>query len=635
MSGLAGHDAVSKDELRNVIELQVQQHFTAISQLRGFLNKVIPPISRLPVEVLADIFRWCLPDTATVFTPRRRLSWISVTHVCRYWRDVALQTPTLWTAIPVGQGSVPFAKEFLARSRRSPLRIYITVNVALRKWASISRSISQELGRVKQLTIFTPSSSLLAFQDHAPPSFPSLRNLDLSQPPKEKSRVLPAFCAHILSHSPILDKLKIREYRIQWKTFTLPLSVTDLSLSCGENDGFDWKSTGPDIIHLISNLPALRCLELVGIFMTQIPAVSLLPPVTTTATLLRLETINVTGNVLACTHFLQHCTFPPSTSVKLSLFADTVANLHGLKSTLASIINARVTHGGPEQSVSLDIYPRSVYLRVGSRGPWGELPLFLFLSTKSRVAIPDIWPQIPMDHVTTLFISGNAVSSAFGNAWVDLIAGAHNVDDLVISDTKDVDPFDINALLRAHDHNMAGMDTPLRHCLVFPKLISLSLQGVQFRDQEGGWEAEMSSDSGEDEDEEGNEDEGESEGESEGVSDDESSGGSEGEVDRDGSGEAEETHGGEDGNSDSSDAGHDDSDHTSRVDEFDYVKALIVSLQARRVAGHPLEVISLDDCINMDRRDVDLLGRYVTAFWDGLVRYDDDSETDDDSYGYH
>ncbi|KAI0039928.1 hypothetical protein FA95DRAFT_1462389, partial [Auriscalpium vulgare] len=56
------------------------------------------PVSRLPPEILSAVFS-ILTDIDRPRNHGKSLAWISITHVCRKWRDVALNNPTLWSTI--------------------------------------------------------------------------------------------------------------------------------------------------------------------------------------------------------------------------------------------------------------------------------------------------------------------------------------------------------------------------------------------------------------------------------------------------------------------------------------------------------------------------------------------------------
>ena len=59
-----------------------------------------PTINRLPDEILSTIFWWSCPT----YADRHRIHPFTVlrlSHVCKKWRDVVQQTPSLWTFLPL------------------------------------------------------------------------------------------------------------------------------------------------------------------------------------------------------------------------------------------------------------------------------------------------------------------------------------------------------------------------------------------------------------------------------------------------------------------------------------------------------------------------------------------------------
>ncbi|KAI0245772.1 hypothetical protein BJV78DRAFT_1105379, partial [Lactifluus subvellereus] len=67
-------------------------------------------IGRLPPEILYGLF----PSGPT--RTQIKLGWITITHVCSHWRQVALSGPTLWRTIIFHLGA-EWAEEMLARSK--------------------------------------------------------------------------------------------------------------------------------------------------------------------------------------------------------------------------------------------------------------------------------------------------------------------------------------------------------------------------------------------------------------------------------------------------------------------------------------------------------------------------------------
>ncbi|KAH9949868.1 hypothetical protein B0H21DRAFT_777104 [Amylocystis lapponica] len=85
-------------------------------------------IHSLPVELLARIFFLGLCDDPE---PDQQLPGdptfeVLASHVCQYWRDVALRTPNLWTTIHLRTfPHIDRARHYLARSTRHPLNVIV------------------------------------------------------------------------------------------------------------------------------------------------------------------------------------------------------------------------------------------------------------------------------------------------------------------------------------------------------------------------------------------------------------------------------------------------------------------------------------------------------------------------------
>jgi hypothetical protein len=85
-----------------------------LNVLRSYLR----PINRLPPELLVHIFSF-LGGGAFV---------VPASHVCRRWRDVALDTPSLWTVIRE-EDDIFAAQSFMERSRHGKLDVSVLIDM--------------------------------------------------------------------------------------------------------------------------------------------------------------------------------------------------------------------------------------------------------------------------------------------------------------------------------------------------------------------------------------------------------------------------------------------------------------------------------------------------------------------------
>ncbi|KAH8115580.1 hypothetical protein DFH11DRAFT_1294423 [Phellopilus nigrolimitatus] len=84
----------------------------------------------LPLELLAEIFKYCLPsDSTCVNTSHHLLPPLTLTWVCRYWRNACLSLPRLWTDIMLGhnghdpEGDARLLDLWISRSGRFPMSL--------------------------------------------------------------------------------------------------------------------------------------------------------------------------------------------------------------------------------------------------------------------------------------------------------------------------------------------------------------------------------------------------------------------------------------------------------------------------------------------------------------------------------
>ncbi|KAL1714697.1 hypothetical protein EV715DRAFT_209003 [Schizophyllum commune] len=90
-----------------------------------------PPINRLPPELLSQIFVEALPSQLFEATCSRRSVSLVLSHVCGYWREVAVETTALWQWISLTECSSrrahhtrKLARRFVQRAKGAELSIY-------------------------------------------------------------------------------------------------------------------------------------------------------------------------------------------------------------------------------------------------------------------------------------------------------------------------------------------------------------------------------------------------------------------------------------------------------------------------------------------------------------------------------
>ncbi|KAI0648332.1 hypothetical protein C8Q79DRAFT_925264 [Trametes meyenii] len=94
-------------------------------------------VQRLPPELLVRIFSYC------VWTSREDRDLITVTHVCRQWRAIALNNATLWRTIFVT--SLAKAEAFVQRSKRALLDVEYRGSIPVRDFMPLLSSVTKRL----------------------------------------------------------------------------------------------------------------------------------------------------------------------------------------------------------------------------------------------------------------------------------------------------------------------------------------------------------------------------------------------------------------------------------------------------------------------------------------------------------
>src|SRR5258707_9297030 len=143
------------------------------------------PISRIPNEILSKIF-CTLRNRYARATKQWHWShghgpdclegqWITVSHVCHNWREVALNTSLLWCHIDVLPLVRTWIPELLRRSKHSPLTLFI--ERASRR-GGIPEEVKMNFGRARELVVDSPAEN--AFQEILLTKFQGLETLEIN-----------------------------------------------------------------------------------------------------------------------------------------------------------------------------------------------------------------------------------------------------------------------------------------------------------------------------------------------------------------------------------------------------------------------------------------------------------------------
>ena len=168
--------AQSRDHLRKTIIGEIKSLKASARILKSRRND-LAPISRLPPEIIATIFTFLSTSAWDVgyYNP----NWMRVTHVCRRWREIALNYPHFWSYINLTKLKSAGMGEILARAKMVPLNLEADVEVWRRaEFEAFETQLEAHISHIRHLGIsgnlrdFTVIKRLLPFA-------PTLESLSL------------------------------------------------------------------------------------------------------------------------------------------------------------------------------------------------------------------------------------------------------------------------------------------------------------------------------------------------------------------------------------------------------------------------------------------------------------------------
>lgn len=148
---MATTSAEARAHLRQAIDDRIKEleELTRALQVR---RNALVPISRLPPETLAVIFSFLSPPACD--EELGYLSWLHVTHVCRQWRDIALDYPHLWSHIDFTNLTPDGVTEILARAKMAPLHLEMKATYwGTPNWDVFARQLETQISHTRRLCI--------------------------------------------------------------------------------------------------------------------------------------------------------------------------------------------------------------------------------------------------------------------------------------------------------------------------------------------------------------------------------------------------------------------------------------------------------------------------------------------------
>ncbi|KAJ7615855.1 hypothetical protein FB45DRAFT_801477 [Roridomyces roridus] len=149
---MSGPQAEAASLTQEIIRLQSQ--LDELSAKRDSLHQfidahlaLVSPVRRLPEDLVREIFVACLHPKENA-TLRASDAPMLLCHITRYWRNVALSTPPLWTSLHI-----------FNPSPRNESMMVQRINDAADAWLSRSGSLPLSISLVQGIPLFSPTDN--------------------------------------------------------------------------------------------------------------------------------------------------------------------------------------------------------------------------------------------------------------------------------------------------------------------------------------------------------------------------------------------------------------------------------------------------------------------------------------------
>ncbi|KAH9984213.1 hypothetical protein BJV77DRAFT_212406 [Russula vinacea] len=308
--------AGSRDRLRQATDDEINSLQESLLVLKTRRN-TFAPISRLPPETLTAIFSFLpqvLPPSTSV-TRRGNPARICVTHVCRQWREIALEYPRLWSYINFTKLAPAAMAEILARARTMPLHLEANpVYWITEKNDAFERQLEAHISHTRYLSI---RGQIHAALERLVSSAPILESLSLSHTSYDTCRfrlpqlVIPINLFNCIT--PKLTSLELENCHISWKS-PLLRGLRNLKVLNPYTGTRDWE--GRELKHLLDALNDMPQLETLILYtsndteLTPLAAAPLKSRSSRVVTLPSLTGLHISASARDCAFALAHLVLP-------------------------------------------------------------------------------------------------------------------------------------------------------------------------------------------------------------------------------------------------------------------------------------------------------------------------------------
>jgi hypothetical protein len=282
---------------------------TLLPSFRAQQNALVPA-SKLPPELLSRVFHVLATDSRLDYHTHN-LAWITVTHVCRRWRQTAIADLTLWRHIDFGMAR-PCILEMLKRAQSTAISCrLISRNPARPEHLEFFESaITTHLYHVAELDVTLPSYQFSFIHVFSSPA-PMLEAIQLQASIQDTHKPLPQLPPTAFAVN-VLRSLILSDICLPWETISLGtlerLEIIFSSFSAA-------RPSLSRLLYLLSNTPCLRVLKLVHCL--PIAGQNIMP--TDPLEFVQLDLLEIEGTISECNIVLNSMRIPSTCSLRVSV----------------------------------------------------------------------------------------------------------------------------------------------------------------------------------------------------------------------------------------------------------------------------------------------------------------------------
>ncbi|KAK1226472.1 hypothetical protein PQX77_010556 [Marasmius sp. AFHP31] len=322
---------------------QIKKVEGQLAQLKSRRNLRVP-ICRLPVEILGRILTFSGTDTY----PTSRPKYPSAMSVCRLWRAVAMDTPTMWSKPNFYWPK--WVRETMKYSKSIPLDVqWTSYSVPEQRQLDVLFEVVEECSRVASLDFVSRSApDLTTLLSKMVSPAPHIHFTRLETVYESDFFMIPV--NFLGEDAPRLTHFQIKGCNVPWGSPILR-NLTTLSIGRANFNG-----TGSSLEDVSATLQAAPMLETVDLsdFLPSTASISL--PRDTKIDLPRLKRLHLSSRGMVVATLLHHMSFPTSTSIHMTVrqIDDSQDSLAEYLSSLFPNVSTTTHHSRTVRTLVLD-----------------------------------------------------------------------------------------------------------------------------------------------------------------------------------------------------------------------------------------------------------------------------------------